>query len=141
MTDSWEIVKQRPEKRRKQPRLYISLNRRGEIAMNAAAFRAIGQPASVTLLYDAKTRRMGVKSPVAIDRHFFPVRHAGRGGRTLIVSAARMLKQFGIEVSTTRVFRDVRCVRFEGEPMLLLSLDEAVSIIRSARFPDTKVRV
>ena len=96
--------------------------------MNGKAFEAIGRPASVTLLYDAKTNRIGIKSPVAIDLHFFPVRRMGRGGKTLVVRAQRMLKQFRIEVPKTRMFRDVRCVRFEGSPMLLLSLDEAVSM-------------
>lgn len=125
MTDSWQIARHRSWKPRRPPRIYVSLNRRGEIAMNAEAFKAIGRPASVTLLYDAKTRRLGVKYPVPLDRHFFPVRRYGRGGKTLIVRAARLLKQFGIEVSTTRVFRDVTCVGYQGSPMLLLPLDEA----------------
>ncbi len=131
MTDSWKIVRQRPEKKQKQPRLYVSLNRRGEIAMNANAFRAIGRPASVTLLYDPKTNRIGIKSPVAVDIHFFPVRRMGRGKKTLVVRAERLIKQFGIKVTAIRVFRDVRCVRFEGSPMLLLSLDEAASVARA----------
>jgi hypothetical protein len=130
MTDSWQIVRQRPESKRTQPRLYVSLNRRGEIAMNAKAFAAIGQPATVTLLYDPKTNSIGVKYPVAIDNHFFRVRRTGRGRKTLIVNAERMLKQFAIKVGATRVFRNVQCVRFEGQPMLLMSLDEAVTLPR-----------
>src|SRR5476651_766561 len=107
MTDSWQIVRQRRRKAMKQPRIHVSLNRRGEIAMNAEAFKRIGQPASVTLLYDAKTRSIGVKYPVARDLHFFPARRYGRGRRMRIVRAARMLKQFGIEVDRTLVFNNV----------------------------------
>ena len=123
MPDGWQIVNQRRRKERRAPRIYASLNRRGEIAMNAEAFKAIGRPPNVTLLYDAETKRIGVKYPVALDRHFFPVRRMGRGRNTLVVRGARMLKQFGIEVERTYVFRDVRCVRFDGSPMLLLQMD------------------
>src|SRR6188472_383695 len=111
MTDGWQIVRQKPEREWKQPRLRVSLNKRGEISMNANAYAAILQPGTVTLLYDPKTNRVGVKSPVALDNHFFRVRRTGRGRKTLIVNAARMLKQFGIVVAETRVFRDVMCVR------------------------------
>ena len=129
MTDGWQIVRQKPERIWKQPRLRVSLNQRGEISMNAKAYEVILQPASVTLLYDPKTNSIGVKFPVAVDRNFFRVRRTGRGRKTLIVNAARMLKQFGIGVDATRVFRNVQCVRFEGQPRLLMSLDE-VSVIR-----------
>ena len=71
MSDNRQIVRQRLRKAPVQRRIYLSLNRRGEIAMNERAFREIGQPASVTLFYDAKTRIIGVKRPVAMDRHFF----------------------------------------------------------------------
>ena len=128
--DGWKIARSRARKARRPPRIYASLNRRGEIAMNAEAFKAIGRPPNVTLLYDAGTQRIGVKYPVALDRHFFPVRRHGRGRKTLVVRAARMLKQFGIEIERTHVFCDVKCVRFDGSPMLLLPLDEADPVAR-----------
>jgi hypothetical protein len=109
----------------KAPRVYVSLNRRGEIAMNAEAFKRIGQPASVTLLYDANRRTIGVKYPVAMDRHFFPARGYGRGRRMRIVRAARLLKQFGIEVERTLVFADVGTATFDEARMLVLDLDNA----------------
>ena len=124
MTADWRIVKQRPEKERKQRRVYVSLNRRGEFAFNAEAFRLIGQPASVTLLYDAPAKRFGIKYPVARDRNFFPVRRHGRARRTLIVRAARMLKQFGIEVERTVVFENVAVERLNGDPMLVLEMEK-----------------
>lgn len=113
-------------------RIYVSLNRRGEIAMNERAFREIGRPASVTLLYDATTRTIGVKFPVAIDRHFFPARAYGRGRRMRIVRAERMLKQFGIEIERTLVFVGARSVKFQGSPMLVLPLEEVKVVSRRA---------
>ena len=132
MPDEWQIVRQRSRKAAVEGRIYVSLNRRGEIAMNERAFREIGRPASVTLLYDADTRSIGVKFPVAIDRHFFPARAYGRGRRMRIVRAALMLKQFGIEVERTLVFVGARSVKFQGSPMLILSLEEAKVVSRRA---------
>lgn len=125
MQESWEIaIKERLKKQYVQ-RVYVSLNRRGEIAMNDAAFERIGRPATVTLMYDAANCSIGVKFPVRADRHFFPVRRYGRGGKMRIVRAASALKQFGIEVERTRVFCDVAIEMFRKEPMLVLPLDAA----------------
>jgi hypothetical protein len=125
MQESWEIaIKERLKKQYVQ-RVYVSLNRRGEIAMNDSAFERIGRPATVTLMYDGANRAVGVKFPVPADRHFFPVRRYGRGGKMRIVRAARALKQFGIEVERTLVFRDVTVEVFRKEPMLVLPLDAA----------------
>ena len=121
----WAIAEQRRPKERAAPRVYVSLNRRGEIAMNAEAFYQIDEPANVTLMYDRKRRQIGVKFPVSKDGNFFRVRRYGRGGRMRIVRAARMLKQFGIEVENTLVFRDAATAVYRGSPMLLLPLDKA----------------
>lgn len=120
----WAIARQRCEAGIPWPRAYVSLNKRGEIAMNAEAFRQIKEPASVTLLYDAKRRSIGVKFPVSRDENFFPVRRYGRGRRMRIVRAARMLKQFKIEIERTLVFKDVEIDHLKGDPMLVLKLDE-----------------
>lgn len=121
---SWQVARKRPGRKVKQERVYVSLNKRGEIAMNEQAFRAIGQPASVTLLYDTDARLLGVKYPVAIDRHFFTARRYGRGRKMRIVRAARLLKQIGITVGRTLVFENVSVEAFKpGEPMLVLDLN------------------
>ena len=134
MSDSWQIAINK-EPREWKPRFYVSLNRRGEIAMNDRAFQAIARPANVTLLYDEKTRSIGVKFPVAVDRHFFPARRYGRGRRMRIVRAAKMIKQFGIEVTNTLVFQNVEVKYFDRSPMLVLELGRAREL--EARRPET----
>lgn len=124
MRDGWEIARQRQKSLREGPRPYVSLNKRGEIAMNAEAFRRIGNPASVTLLYDATRHRIGVKFPVAIDQNFFPARPYGRDRRMRIVRAARLLKQFGIKVERTLIYKNAETQNLNGDPMLVLKLDE-----------------
>lgn len=108
MLDAWEIVHGRPLPHGIGPRFRVTVNRRGEIYFNQAVFDAIGRPANVTLLFDATARRLAIKFPLAIDRHFFPVRRAGRNKKTLVVHAARMLKQFDITVPETTPLWNLR---------------------------------
>ena len=101
--------------------------------MNASAFKAIKEPANVTLLYwrpregagsgELRSGAIGVKYPVAADRNFFPVRRYGRGRKMRIVRGGRLLKQFGLELERTLSWTDPEMVEFRGEPMLVLWLD------------------
>ena len=100
----------------------MSINKRGEIAMNAEADRRIGQPATVTLLYDDVHKRIGVKFPVPLDRNFFPVRRYGRNRQMRIVRAAKLLKQFGIKINQTLIYKHCPTQHLNGHPMLFLDL-------------------
>ncbi len=127
--DGWEIAQARPRVfSLKIKRPYVSLNTRGEIAMNAFAFKQIDEAASVTLLYDAANRTVGIKIPEMLDDNFFPVRHYGRGKKMRIIRAARLLRQFDIKVERTMVFRGVETQKWNGKPMLVLHLDKAVEV-------------
>lgn len=126
MPNDWKIAKARPRRKPKPPRVpYVSINKRGEIAMNAAAFRQIREPGSVTLLYDAEANRIGIKYPVARDGNFFPVRRYGRGRKMRIVRAMRLLKQFGIKITQTQTFPNCQTQTLNGHPMLVLELCES----------------
>ena len=120
----WVIAKQRERKEPRAPRVYVSINKRGEIAMNAEAFYEIDEPANVALLYDERQRRIAIKRPVTQDEHFFPVRRYGRGRKMRIVRAARMLKQFDIKVDRTLIFIEPEYDELDDQPMLVLNLDE-----------------
>ncbi len=103
--------------------MYVSLNRRGEIALNAQAFKAIGSPWNVTLMYDAVTRCIAVKSPSSEQN--FPVGAYGRDKKMKVVRARKLLIQFGIKVERTLVFREIREEIHGREPMLVLDLNSA----------------
>jgi hypothetical protein len=123
MISEWQIARGSQRRGRVQRPAYVSINKRGEIAMNGRAFDAIQRPWSVTLLYDPKTHTLGVKFPVARDRHFFMTCLYGRGRRMRIVRANRALKQFGIRVEATLKFYNPPVVIYRDEPMLLLELE------------------
>ena len=123
MIEDWQKVEERwTPQEESGPRVYVSLNKRGEIALSAAAWAAIKEPWNVTLLWDEKRRRIGVKYPVAREGVFFAVRTYGREGRMRVVNAGRLLKQFGVTVERLVVFRDVAVEMHKGEPMLVLNL-------------------
>ena len=126
--DMWKIVEQRRRKERAGRRIYVSLNGRGEIAMNPEAFWQIDEPVNVTLLYDVKRRMIGVKVSVTADGDFFRVRRYGRGGRMRIVRAGRLLKQFGLTVERTLVFTGIEFTDYKGAAMMLLSLDASAEV-------------
>ena len=113
-----------------QPRLYVSLNKRGEIAINPAAWGALEKAVRVTLYYDKQTRQIGVKAQGFGERQWFPARAYGRGGRLRVVRAMRLLKQFGVVVETTLVFEDVKVTMMGKDPMLVLEMDKAERISR-----------
>ena len=101
------------------PQYRVTVNRRGEIYFNQAVFHAIGRPANVTLLFDPANRRLAIKFPVPLDRHFFPVRRCGRNKKTLVVHAARMLKQFNMTVPETILLWNLRVEMLGGVKMVV----------------------
>ena len=140
MRDDWQIAKKPLRKVRPERSPYVSLNKRGEIVINPAAWGEMGETYNVTLLYrpppttpSAKRRHhssgrkgaIGIKFPVAGDDHFFAVCRYGRGRKLRVIRAARLLKQFGIEIDKTLVFVRPEVVRFDGVPMIVLELDQA----------------
>ncbi len=122
---SWQIAQNSKPGRSRPVRLYASLNRRGEIVLGQTAWRWLGDLPRVTLLYDAAQQMIGVKSPVGLDLHFFPLCKYGRGKRQRIVRARKMIRDLGIEVDTTLVFQGVQRATYDGENMLVLDLKTA----------------
>lgn len=131
MKDGWQLTRRHQARNRRKPAHgYASLNKRGEIVINPQLWRHLHGTYNVTLLFDAASRRIGVKYPVTADGDFFAVRSYGRGRRLKIVRARRLLMQFGIEVKQTIVFDDPKVTRLNGVPMIVLELDKARPLTR-----------
>ena len=77
----------------------------------------------ITLFYDAETNRLGIRGGRGGDPslHVFRARRYGRGGRLRVVRAGRLLKQFGIAITETLVFRPTQT---EPGPMIVLDLGQ-----------------
>jgi hypothetical protein len=100
---------------------YVSINRRGEIVINAEARELLNGANYVCLFFDAETNRIGIAWPKTDDYllETFVLRRHGRGGRSRIIRARSFLKQFGIKVTESIVFRDIKV---ETGPMLVLNI-------------------
>lgn len=126
--DGWTIAERERPRAYRRVGLYASLNSRGEIVLSERAYKKIWEPGSVTLLWDAKHGRIGVKFPVAGEDHFFPARRYGRGRRLYIIRAAKMMRQFGIEITETIKFPEAHIILINEKPMLVLDLNTAVKL-------------
>lgn len=120
----WLIVERRLGQRRQRRGRYVSINRRGEIAMNDEAWSAIRRPYNVTLLYNPREMVIGVKFPRAVDRNFFRTRGYGRDRRMRVVRAGRLLKQFGITIDETLRFPRTQVVMIGDDPTLILRISD-----------------
>ena len=93
--------------------------------LNCSALKLIDVAISVKLLYDAETKRIGIRGADQRDHalHTFSARRYGRGGRLRVIRARRLLKQFGITITATLVFGDLIV---EPGPMLVLDLGHSI---------------
>ncbi|HMT08638.1 MAG TPA: hypothetical protein PKA82_11590 [Pyrinomonadaceae bacterium] len=101
---SWEVC-ERANVESRWTSNYVSLNRLGDIVLNRVAFKYLGEPEAVQLLYDRDSHTIGLK-PVGSDAdHAFPVRPRGnRGGYR--IRANRLMREFGISLDETLMFRN-----------------------------------
>ena len=112
--------------KRAEPVPYVSINRRGEIVMNFPALRQIMTLDRISLFYERETNRIGIshgdQSHLAVPvLHIFEGRPRGRGGRLRVFRVRRFLKHFGITITETLVFRNVK----KTDRMLLIDLGPA----------------
>jgi hypothetical protein len=89
----------------------VTIQRKGPISINKAAFHAMGEPSFVELLYDPDERIVGFRPLKEQLPHAYPVRHQGRGS-TFLIAGHAFLRFYGIpnEVSTrfaAEMFGDV----------------------------------
>lgn len=85
--------------------LYVTMNRKGEIALNKVAYRRVGEPAAFLILYNRPNSMVALKPTAAAMKNAYPVRkHGRRGGR--MVRAFRLLTEFGIKLPDTVEFPD-----------------------------------
>ena len=85
--------------------VYVTMNRKGEIAMNKVTHRRVGEPLAFHILYNRPNSLIALKPTTATMKNAYPVRrHGGKGGR--VVRAYRLLTEFGIKLPDTVEFAD-----------------------------------
>ena len=81
----------------------VALQTRGNMSMNEAAYKALGEPAAVLLMFDRETKAVGLQ-PTAIEtKHAYPIRKQPNS-KSFMVGAVSFCNHYEIDVSHTRAF-------------------------------------
>lgn len=128
MPEEWRVIGRRVKRRVvRQPRIYASLNKRGEIFLSAGAFAAFGGANVALLMYDAESRKLAIRWPHR-NYNFFYVRKRGRGGRARVIRAKQVFDELGIKLEGTLAFTNIAVEKCDDNPMLVLDLNTAVNL-------------
>jgi hypothetical protein len=96
----FEVFKDRGTRRRTE-RPIVTLQTKGVIALNPAAYEALGSPEAVELLYAPRARTIGIRAADPSLPHAYKPRQQKRA-QVRSVAAQAFLKHYGIEVAVTR---------------------------------------
>ena len=85
--------------------VYVTMNRKGEIALNKVAYKRVGEPTAFLIYFNRPNNMVALKPTAAAIKNAYPVRKQGRrGGR--VVRAFRLLTEFGLKLPDTVEFKD-----------------------------------
>lgn len=103
---------------KRQPR--VTIQKRGTISLNKAAYHALGKPGFVELLYDAEHAIMGLRTAQPQVTHAYPVRSSsGTDNGPFVISAMAFTHFYDIDMSASRRWPaylegDVLCADLTG---------------------------
>jgi hypothetical protein len=80
----------------------LTIQKRGALSLNTAAYEALGSPKYVELLYDRDERLIGVRKASAATPHAYSVRGVGNNEATRVVSGKAFLSYYGIPRDVAR---------------------------------------
>jgi hypothetical protein len=86
---------------------FVTLQRRGPMSLNMAAYELLGKPEAAELLFDRENQLIGLRKVSATEPYAFPVRPQGRkGGKpsNYVMSTQAFTKHYAIDTSIARRF-------------------------------------
>ncbi len=83
----------------------VTIQRRGNIGMNAAAHRVLGSPDAVELWFDDETRRIGITSCDLTAEHAYKMRPLGKSGSSWIITATTFTDYNRINTEVARRYQ------------------------------------
>ena len=86
---------------------FVTLQRRGPMSLNMAAYELLGKPEAAELLFDRESQRIGIRNVAPTEPYAFPVRPQGRKGQrpsNYVLSTQAFTKHYGIDTSIARRF-------------------------------------
>jgi hypothetical protein len=120
MQIEWSVVP-RGDVHPSDSRVYVTMNRKGEIVLNGTAYRRMGEPAAFLLMYNQPNSLIALKPTAASIKNAYPARkHGRRNGR--VVRALRLLIDNNIKLPDTIEFKDAE---IDPDGVLMLDLRTA----------------
>lgn len=110
----------------------ITLNPRSVFLLNAAAYKALGNPGAVALGYDEETRTIGMIPQDPRNSTSFPVKGKVNNKKYTyrIIHASPFCRHFNITPKRTLLFTRID---IDNDGYLLLELSTAVRVTRGSR--------
>lgn len=111
----------------KQPA--VTIQRRGNMSINRAAYVAMGEPEAVELLFDPTERIVGLRGISKEEEHAYPIRpQGGNQDGTYLVAGTAFAKYYGIDTSVS-----TRRPAVMQDGVLCIDLKEAGTVVTSNR--------
>jgi hypothetical protein len=85
----------------KTPR--VGLQKRGTMSLNAAAYKALGEPEAILLMYDKQSKAVGLQAVAADAKYAYPVRKQPNS-QSYMLGAVSFCNYYEIDTSQTRAF-------------------------------------
>jgi hypothetical protein len=95
----FEVFKERGARTRKELPL-VTIQKKGVMALNVAAFEALGSPQAVELLYAPKAKTIGIRAADPALPHTYNLRQP-KVSQTRLVAAVAFLNHYEIRVEAT----------------------------------------
>jgi len=127
--DEWEVFKGRGTRPEDEP--IVSIQTRGAMSLNRAAWQALGEPEAVELLYKHRQQLVGLRAaqdPTA--RHAYSLRATNRG-TTHVLSFVAFAQRYGIEIHSTEARR--YAAEMQGN-MLVFGLNQIPLRVKDPRY-------
>jgi hypothetical protein len=113
------------------PEPALTIQKRGTLSLNAAAYEALDSPEGIELLYDRDERLIGLRKIAPTVDHAYVVRPLGRGGTNWLISGRSFTRFYGIPTEPARRW----LARTDGD-MLVVDLKEPGTEVVGARSRD-----
>jgi len=98
--------------------LFITIQRRGNFSLNRAAYKALGEPIVVKMLFNRSKRQIGFRKTDPDDSRSVPVRRQHQS-ESFLVAGLTFCKEYDIDTNTAR-----RYVGKIQEGVLIVDLNE-----------------
>lgn len=107
-------------------RAMVTIQRKGTMSLNHAAFQALGEPAAVAMFFNKAKRIVGIRAIDPAESYAYPVRKQA-ASRNYVLAGQAFTKTYGIDTTAARRYN----AELRPDGMLVIDLEgESLSPVR-----------